>query len=77
MILVNKIILFLVGSGAGARVVMIPRGINCKPWIAELQKPLNRARISELRERLKGRKVKIWVKKKKKILIHALGFVRN
>lgn len=47
----------LVGGGAGARVVTVPRGINPGPWLTELQKTSTRSKIAELRERLKGRKV--------------------
>lgn len=46
-----------VGGGAGARVVTVPRGVNPDPWLEELRKPSTRAKIAELRERLKGRKI--------------------
>lgn len=50
--------LFLVGGGAGARVVTVPRGINPHPWLKELQRQSTQQKIAELREKFKGRKVR-------------------
>ena len=47
------------GGGAGARVVAVPRGVNPHPWLMELRKPSTAQKIAELREKFKGKKVRI------------------